>query len=80
MTYSQVVEVVGREGIEVPMTIEEAMELDDVEGRLLGNMGRGNFTVMGWKNTLGDARGSDPRIFIMFADGMVVAKKQVGLE
>lgn len=79
-TYNQVKNIIGRDGIPMEMTIEEAMDLDDVDGRLLGIHGRQGFQVYGWKNTKGSARGGDARIIVMFANEKVVAKKQIGLE
>jgi hypothetical protein len=78
-TYPAIVDLIGREGIQVPMTIEKAMELKNIEGRLLGRMGNEGFEVYAWKNTRGTARGNDPRIYVFFANGRVVAKTQVGL-
>jgi len=78
--YPQVADILGRDGILMDMTYDEANKLKGVVGRLLGKMERQDFRVYGWKNSKGSARGNAPRIFIMFANGKVVAKKQVGLE
>ena len=78
--YATVRDIIGRDGILTGMTYEEAANLKNVTGRLLGKMARQDFRVYGWKNSKGSARGNAPRIFIMFANGKVVGKKQVGLE
>lgn len=78
--YYKVVELLGRDGILMPMTIEEAMELKTVEGKLRRKHGGQNFKVYGWKNTKGNASGRKARCIVMFANRKVVAKMQVGLK
>ena len=80
LTYFEVVEILGRDGILMPMTIKEAMELENVEGSLLVRHGGQNFQVYGWKNTKGNASRGEARCFVMFANGQVVARMHVALK
>lgn len=80
MTYRDVVEVLGREGIPINMTIEEARKQRGLEGHLYINHPNSQFQAYGWKNKKGKASGSDTRIFVFFIDGRVAGKKQIGLD
>lgn len=78
-TYPEIADFIGREGTKVNMSVEDAMALRNIEGRLIGNMANENFEVYAWANTRGTARGDDPRMYLFFANGRLVAKTQRGL-
>lgn len=77
---AKVESIIGRPGILMVLSVEDAMEMKGVEGRLYKGLARKNWQVYGWKNTRGNATGSSKRIIVMFTEDRMVAKMQAGLD